>query len=228
MEHNITLSLAKAFIRRAAAMGYDVKTANAEHDHDLCMTAFLGKNQICEFGMSGSMRYLPDNPLIAERKQLHALLLDMKMAHDLYADGKPLEVGDIDKEDGFRLISEFGNSLLAAKMGEDNEVRFTTWDYDYDRQGVHWGHYYETNYEGAKQDFAIRAGLIKESQLFTKEELVALHDACVFRGRNDDEISCEDDKRLQAVMEKVEENIPDLIFDREQPEQEASHGIQPD
>ena len=91
-----------------------------------------------------------------------------------------------------------------------------------------WGHYYETNYEGAKRDFALRAGLIDENQLFTKEELVALHDACVFRGRNDDEISYEDDKKLQAVMEKVEENIPDLIFDREQPEQEDSHGIQPD
>lgn len=41
-------------------------------------------------------------------------------------------------------------------------------------------------------------------------------------------ISYEDDKKLQAVMEKVEENIPDLIFDKEQPEQEDSHGIQPD
>lgn len=70
--------------------------------------------------------------------------------------------------------------------------------------------------------------MVDERQLFTKDELVALHDACAFRGRNDDEISYEDDKKLQAVMEKVEDNIPNLIFDKEQPEQEDSHGIQPD
>ena len=96
------------------------------------------------------------------------------------------------------------------------------------RIGVHRGNYYETNYEGAKLDFAVRAGLIDKKQLFTKDELVALHDACVFRGRNDDEIIYEDGRKLQAVMEKVEDNIPDLIFVREQPEQEDGLGIQPD
>ena len=163
--------------------------------------------------------------MVTEREELHSLLLDMKQAHDLYADAAPLELAEIRD---YRLISQFGDALLAAKMTKDHEVRFTTWEYTYDHTGVTWGHYYETNYEGAKRDFALRAGLIDENQLFTKEELVALHDACVFRGRNDDEISYEDEKKLQAVMEKVEENIPDLIFDRVQPEQEDSYGIQPD
>lgn len=228
MKHDITPPLAAAFIRRAAALGYDARTVDSESDPDLCLTAFLGNKEVCNFELSGGMRYYPDNPLITERKQLHALLLDMKQTHDLYAGAKPLTVGGIDKKDSFRLISEFGDALLAARMGKDNEVRFTTWQYDYDRTGVHWGHYYETNYEGAKLDFAVRAGLIDMGQLFTKDELVALHDACVFRGRNDDEISYEDDKKLQAVIEKVEDNIPDLILDKEQLEQEDSHGIQQD
>lgn len=43
-----------------------------------------------------------------------------------------------------------------------------------------------------------------------------LHDACVFRGRNDDSISYEDEKMLHSVMEKVESNIPNLIFKHEQ------------
>lgn len=228
MNHDISPELTAAFTKRAAALGFEIRTAFANSDKELCLIAYQGQTEVCQFELSGGMRYFPDNPLIAERKQLHALLLDMKQAHDLYADAKPFEVEGIDKEDGFRLISEFGDTLIAAKLGRDNEVRFTTWQYDYDRKGVHWGHYYETNYEGAKQDFAIRAGLVDERRIFTKDELVALHDACVFRGRNDDEISYEDDKKLQAVMEKVEDNIPDLIFDKEQPEQEDSHGIQPD
>lgn len=228
MNHDISPELTAAFTKRVAALGFEIRTAFANSDKELCLIAYQGQAEVCQFVLSGGMRYFPDNPLIVERKQLHALLLDMKQAHDLYADARPLEIGGIDKEDGFRLISEFGDTLLAAKLGRDNEVRFTTWQYDYDHEGVHWGHYYETNYEGAKRDFAVRAGLVDEKQLFTKDELVALHDACVFRGRNDDEISYEDDKKLQAVMEKVEDNIPDLIFDKEQPEQEDSHGIQPD
>lgn len=93
-----------------------------------------------------------------------------------------------------------------------------------------WGHYFETNYEGAKLDFAVRAGLIDENQLFTKEEKAVVYDACVFRGRNDEDITYDDEKKLHAVMEKVESSLPELITGQEQqdertPEQEDEHGI---
>lgn len=225
MDHMITPELTAAFTRRAAALGYEIRQTQQAGDEKLLLTAYRSGNEVCKFETGGAMRYMEDNPLVTEREELHSLLLDMKQAHDLYADAAPLELAEIRD---YRLISQFGDALLAAKMTKDHEVRFTTWEYTYDHTGVTWGHYYETNYEGAKRDFALRAGLIDENQLFTKEELVALHDACVFRGRNDDEISYEDEKKLQAVMEKVEENIPDLIFDRVQTEQEDSYGIQPD
>ena len=221
MDHTITPELTAAFTRRAAALGFDILPGTDE----MPLWAEKAGQEVCRFDKTGGMLYFVDSPFIEERKQLNKLMKSMKQAHDLYADAKPLELAGVSD---FRMISEFGDVLFAAKMSKDYEVRFTTWEYDFDRRGVTWGHYYETNYEGAKRDFALRAGLIDENQLFTKEELAALHDACVFRGRNDDEISYEDDKKLQAVMEKVEENIPDLIFDREQPEQEDSHGIQPD
>lgn len=225
MKHNISLPLAKAFIHRAAALGYEVKMADAQHDPKLCMTAYLGQQEICNFEMSGAARYYPDNPLVQERRQLQALLMDMKQAHDLYADAKPL---DIDGVREFRLISEFDNAVLAAKMSKDDEVRFTTWQYTYDRTGVTMGHYYETNYEGAKKDFALRAGLVQEQQFFTTEELTVLHDACIFRGQNDDTITFDDEQKLNAVMEKVEDNLPQPLFTPaylQNHEQEDEHGI---
>ena len=225
MKHDITPLVAETFIRRAAAMGYDVRRTNAEGDINLCLIAFMGKKEVCSFEVSGDMWFNPDNPLIAERKQLHHLLLNMKQAYELYTDAAPLEIQGVRD---FRLVSQFGNVLLAAKMSKDNEVRFTTWEYSYYRTGVSQGHYYETNYEGAKRDFAVRAGLIDERQLFTRDELAVLYDACMFCGQNDDEISYGDEKKLPAVMERVEENIPDLILAKEQSEQEDSHGIQPD
>ena len=96
------------------------------------------------------------------------------------------------------------------------------------RTGLYQGHYYETNYEGAKLDFAVRAGLIREEQLFSVEELTALRDACIYRGQNDYEITYDEEKALSAVMEKVEDNLPEPVS---QPaptpalEQEDGHGI---
>lgn len=113
-------------------------------------------------------------------------------------------------------------------MELDSSLHFVTWEYSYDRTGVMWGHYYGDNYAGAKEDFAVRAGLIDKDKLFSKEELVVLHDACAFRGKNDDEISFDDEKKLQGVLDKVEQNIPGLIFDsREQEnEHEAESGME--
>lgn len=207
MKHDITLSLAMAFINRAASLGYDVKMSDASKDHNLCLDAFRQGAEICQFEMSGAMRYYPDNPLVNERRELHDLLLDMKQAHDLYADAPPLLATDVK---GFRLISAFGDAVLAAKMSKDDEVRFNTWQYTYDRTAVTMGHYFETNYEGAKKDFAIRAGLLDENQLFTEDEMKVLYAAAVYRGGNDDSLLFDDGQALQAVMGKLEDNLPSL------------------
>lgn len=212
MKHDITLSLAKAFINRAASLGYDVKMSDASNDPKLCLDVFREGEVICQFEMSGAMRYYPDNPLVNERKELHHLLLDMKHAHDLYAEAPSFDAVEVE---GFRLISAFGSTVLAAKLSADNEVRFVTWEYTYDRTAVTLGHYFETNYEGAKKDFALRAGLLDENQLFNEDEIKTLYTAAVFRGRNDDSLCYDDEKALQAVMDKLEENLPSLALHHE-------------
>ena len=54
-----------------------------------------------------------------------------------------------------------------------------------------------------------------------------LHDACAFRGQNDEEISFDDEKKLQGVLDKIGDNIPHLLFDRSgQQEQEHDNGME--
>lgn len=215
MKHDITPELAALFTRKAEGMGFTIRKESKESDSELLLTAFMGAKEVCNFEKSGAMRHFRDNPLVAERKELHNLLLTMKEPFDLYLGAKPLEFVE-----GYRLITDFQNHLLAAKLGADNQLHFTTWQYDYDRTGVTLGHYYDQNYQGALQDYMLRAGLVSEQERFTEDELVVLHDACVFRGRCDDEISYDDEQKLQAVMEKVESNIPHLVFDHEQDNQQ--------
>ena len=226
MKHDITPELAGLFERKAAAMGYSVRREIEGQDPKNLFTAFKGQEEICRFENTGSMRFWRDSPFVAERKELHSLLLELKDRNDLYLNAKPL---DCEGVRDFRLISEFGNHLLAAKQSKDNEIRFVTWQYDYDRTGVTLGHYYETNYQGALKDFTVRSGLIDENQLFSADEMAALYASCVFRGRHDDELTFDSEKDLQAVIEKLESNLPQMTAEQTAiQEQEDEHGIQPD
>jgi len=217
------MELAALFERKAAAMGFSVRREAEEYDPKLLFTVFRGQEEICRFEQTGAMRFWRDSPFVEERKELHSLLLDLKERNDLYLNAKPL---DCEGVRDFRLISEFGNHLLAAKQSKDNEIRFVTWQYDYDRTGVTLGHYYETKYQGALKDFTVRSGLIDENQLFTEEEMTVLYQSCVFRGKNDDDLTFESEQELHTVIEKLENNLPQQSIAQESAqEQEDEHGI---
>lgn len=204
-------------------MGYSIQKETKEHDPEVILTAYKGQEEICRFEKTGAMRFWRDSPFVKERNELHSLLLDLKERNDLYLNAKPLECESVRD---FRLISEFGNHLLAAKQSKDNEIRFVTWQYDYDRTGVTLGHYYETNYQGALKDFTVRSGLIDENQLFTEEEMTVLYQSCVFRGKNDDDLTFESEQELHTVIEKLENNLPQQSIAQESAqEQEDEHGI---
>ena len=109
------------------------------------------------------------------------------------------------------LTLTFNEHILAAKMMKSGEYEFVTWLLDYDRNGVTTGYYFGSNFDDAKQEFAMRAGMIDSSLVFTKEKLASIYDACVFRGRNDSDITYEDEKLLRDVLEQVEENLPEAV-----------------
>lgn len=226
MRHDITPELAGAFIRRAAVLGYEVRRLT--DDPKLCLSALWDGQEICRFEKGGGMRYFEQEPHGRQRRELHCLLLSMKEAHDLYRDARPLKADGVE---GFRIISEYGDVVLAARMNKYDEVRFVTWDYSYDHTGVTMGHYFETNYEGAKKDFAIRAGLIPQSQVFAEEELKILYAACVFLGEHGGEMTFSEEKKLMELVEKLEDSLPEQMTEAalEQPgerKQEDEHGIQ--
>ena len=223
MKHDITPELAELFVKKAAAMGYSIHKEADEQDSKVMLTAYKGQEEICRFEKTGAMRFWRDSPFVEERNELHSMLLDLKERNDLYLNAKPL---DCEGVRDFRLISEFGNHLLAAKQSKDNEIRFVTWQYDYDRSGVTFGHYYETNYQGALKDFTVRSGLIDENQLFTAEEMAVLYASCVFRGRHDDDLTFESEQELHTVIEKLESSLPQQSIAQEAvQEQEDEHGI---
>ena len=85
-----------------------------------------------------------------------------------------MESAPVLKADGltgdYRLLAEFNDVVLAGhERDRAYGVEFITWERTYDRTGVWQGHYYENNYSGARQDFAVRSGLLDQDRLFTNE-----------------------------------------------------------
>ena len=83
-----------------------------------------------------------------------------------------------------------------------------TREWDFDRQGVHTGHYHMENYDAAKLDFAVRAGLIKEQRLFSDEQLAVIRNACEFALEADATLSYAEEKQLHSVQEQIELLLP--------------------
>jgi|GEM_PF-1238158 hypothetical protein len=159
----------------------------------------------------------------SRRLVYHTFLPILNKATEMAAaweNAKPMPIRDVSE---FRLLSEYNNIVLAARDDGEHGLHFTTWQYTYDRKGVGQGHY-TTDYEGAKKDFATRSGLIQEKVFFQPEQLKQIYTALLFQGKNDDELTYDTEKKLHAVIEKLENICPDLkelkVRQEQQSEQE--------
>ena len=110
-------------------------------------------------------------------------------------------------DDTYKVLADFGDAVLAGQFGKTG-ARFVTWEWDFDRKGVHAGHYHMENYEAAKLDFAVRAGLINEQRLFSDEQLGVIRNACAFALEDDVTLSYAEEKQLQSVQEQIELLLP--------------------
>ena len=71
--------------------------------------------------------------------------------------------------DEWKQLCEFNRVVLACHTSRVG-IQFVTWERNYDGSGVNNGHYF-SDYQNAKRDFAVRAGLMPRNEILTKEEL---------------------------------------------------------
>ena len=123
----------------------------------------------------------------------------------------------VDLRDKFHLLADFGGAVLAGRRREDGHgYQFVTWIWGYDRTGVNHGHYYEDDFQGAKQDFAVRSGLISKAQLFTPEQLTELYRASEYLLDDGPAPNDQQPKALQEARTKIEYTVPNLAERLEQ------------
>ena len=164
---------------------------------------------LCSVDRDGIVRFRPADITGAEvDRQLRTVTqtaAQVKEYMQIFDRAPALKVVGLD--DTYKVLADFGDAVLAEQFGKTG-ARFVTWEWDFDRKGVHAGHYHMGNYEAAKLDFAARAGLINEQRLFSDEQLGVIRNACAFALEDDATLSYAEEKQLQSVQEQIELLLP--------------------
>ena len=166
---------------------------------------------LCEVSEVGGITYRSDNistqeRLAAKDRAYHIVCSAAEYMRQM-EHAPPLKVSGL--EDNYKVLADFNGAILAAKHGKFG-VQFVTWDWDYDRKGVSHGHYFTGNYEGAKQDFAVRSSLVKETHLLTNEQLAEVY-RCIHETLDSEYLLSE--KRQEALWklsEQIERGVSNL------------------
>ena len=108
----------------------------------------------------------------------------------------------------YRILADFGDAVLAGHPTERG-VQFVTWEWDFDREGVHHGHYFQNGYEEAKHDFVRRSGLLPKEALLEPEQLDEIHRALAFVCEQDEGLSIGREKEIKAIMEQLKCLLPE-------------------
>ena len=120
-------------------------------------------------------------------------------------------------QEEFRLLADFGGAVLAGQERENGlGYQFVTWVWAYERQGLCHGHYFEDDFQSAKQDFAVRSGLISNAQLFSPAQLTELYRATDFLLEEGPELEEKQLKAIQEARTKIEYTVPNLQTSLEQ------------
>ena len=171
-------------------------------------------HRVCNVNTHGNVSYDPDH---VRRNGLEDALDHVRyIADETLAYTKQMAIAPPLAANGlsgdYRLLAEFGNVVLAGHERERGYgVEFVTWERIRDGTELWQGHYYGNDYAAAKQDFAVRSGLLPPELLFTQEQLAVIFDAAQNMTTLGLVSNPEQEKFLEQIMEQVEEVVPQVI-----------------
>ena len=200
--------------RRLRAAG--ITTGHPEKNR---LTVLLNDQPVLFVSSESDVVLLPAGSNPSEASELYHKVA--QTAEEVYAYVEAIQTAPLLHASGlsekFHLLADFGGAVLAGReLGNGWGYQFVTWIWDHDRTGVSHGHYYEEDFQGAKQDFAVRSGLISKAQLFLPEELTQLYRATDYLLDEGPEPEDGQLKALQTSRTKIEYTVPDLVERLEQ------------
>ena len=194
-------------------------TVEPIEDHHLPVS--VEKGRLCRISGKGSVLYRQENvDSIRAQDALQSVIDTAQMTSEYMAileTAPRLKASGLDGD--YRVLADFGDAVLAGHPTERG-VQFVTWEWDWDRKGVHHGHYFQNYYDAPKRDFTVRGGLVQKDALFEPEQLAEIYRALAFVREQDESLSFGRDRELAELMEQVGGLLPtDALRQRDAPEQ---------
>ncbi|HCG34726.1 MAG TPA: hypothetical protein DER23_00125 [Clostridiales bacterium] len=157
-----------------------------------------------------------DDPIANELyHRAGAIAAEVHEYMELMKNAPPLKA--VSLSDPYKLLAEF-NGYVFGGMESKYGVQFTTWEWTYNKTGLTHGHYCCNDYAAAKQDFALRAGLVDKTLIFPDEMLVEMYRCAgqVLDGQGSEIRTYEEDKLLEQVRERIGDILPDVDIKADQ------------
>ena len=164
---------------------------------------------LCRVTERGAVRYAPtwvdtDGAKTALAQVTEAAGTVMEYMTLLEA-APPLKVDGL--EDGYRVLADFNGAVLAGKAALLG-TQFVTWAWDYDRKGINNGHYYTEDYRSAKEDFALRSGLVARERVFDREQLEMLRQVVQGFLCGEGPASYQQEFQCRRILEQINAQLP--------------------
>ena len=193
-------------------------TVEPIEDHHLPVS--VEKGRLCRISGKGSVLYRQENvDSIRAQDALQTVIDTAKMTSEYMAileTAPQIKASGLDGD--YRVLADFGDAVLAGHHTERG-VQFVTWEWDFDRKGVHHGHYFQDDYDAAKRDFTVHGGLVPKDALFEPEQLAEIYRALAFVREQDESLSFGRDRELAELMEQVGRSLPEAALrQRDAPE----------
>ena len=180
---------------------------------DGLLTVTLDDRPIGVVAENGDMYQRRSDLDTPEARALYFRVLDIAQEVSEYR--KEMERAPVMEAEGvnepYKLLAEYNDVVLCGRQyGNGYGVQFVTWSRNFDRTGVTQGHYFGNCYQEAKQDFAVRAGLVQSERLFPEAQLAEIYRSIRQTLYTDLELTRAQEKTLQTVSDQITELLPEI------------------
>ena len=178
---------------------------------DNMLAVMRADKRLCVIDENAGIRFRPEELAEGEEELVRGRVKDAAVTTKEYL--KIMETAPTmstgNEIDHYKMLADFNGVVLAAHDSGFG-VQFVTWNWDQDKKGVHWGHYYGRNYEGAKQDFATRSGLMPEFRVLSPEQMTEVYRCIHETLESDYPITKNRRKLLESVASQIKQSVYDL------------------
>lgn len=218
MNDKVKLEIERKLIKAGFEMGATEKGA----------TSVLAEGkQICKISERGAVLIGKEDMQAEEAEKLRKDIIEISDKVCEYVElleRAPQVQSDSGNKD-FKLLSQFNGVLLAGKEVSIGGYEFATWVRDGNGTGYTYGHYFGEEYTIAKEDFALRSGLIPKERQFTEEQMVEMYRCMQDTLGADYELTEEQENLIEKTCEQIRDAVPDLhdrIAQAKQPNMEQT------